>query len=227
MNALANWTAPTGIDPRPWTPNPALRDPVQALWSELRFASRPLDRFELVMGAARFLAGPHRIDLRPLSRWVAAGFVAAIGKPLRYSLERKYSTMASPPPMPAPARPIPLPRRSQRQRLWSAMRVLGAFDLTTLLIAAEATRGGAMDMIRILERGGWLRPTQSGWTTAGGRVWGPVAPTWTRYAIGTAPVIRITDQRDGSIVDIPGRARPRADRRPDSSTDVLAGGGVG
>lgn len=208
-----------------WRPNPALQDPEQALWSELRFAPQPLDIFELVMGAARFFADPLQIDLRPLHRWIAAGLVAVTGKPKRYSLERSASAMASPPPPPPTVRAKALPKPTQRQRLWTAMRVLGTFDLPTLLIAAEAPRNAALDIISILTRGGWLRATDTGWTTRGGRAWGPVAPTWTRYAIGSKPIIRITDHRDGSIVEVAGRAR--RDVAQDSSAKAAAGGGVG
>lgn len=210
-----------------------LKDPAQALWTELRFASEPVDELDLLVGAVR-----HCEDACPtrgatfklletlLGRWVGAHLVVAVpSKPPRYSLERNCLSMASPPALPAPVRANPLPKRSQRQRLWSAARVLRTFDLPTLLIAAEASAKAARDMLNILERGGWLRRTPAGWSTANGRPWGPVAPSWARIVEAGKPIIRIIDQRDGSTIDLPVR-RHRAQSRQDSSTVAFADGGV-
>lgn len=219
----------------PYSVAPRLKDPAQALWTELRFAPEPVDELDLLVAAVG-----HCEDARPtrgatlkllenlLVRWVGARFVvAAPGKPPRYSLERNCLSMASPPAIPAPARKSPFPRRTERQRLWSAMRVLRNFDLTTLLIAAEANPRSARDMISVLHRAGWLRRTRGGWTTASARRWGPLAPTWSRIEVEAGRVVRVIDNRDGSIIDLPVRARPRRSHRHEQSASHLSDGGVG
>lgn len=226
MSALA--IAPTG-----YRTNPALGDPAQALWSELRFASAPLGLFDLIIGAVRHCedAFPTRGEtLRHLhhliERWVAARLLAVAGKPPLYTLERSCLNMASPPALPAPARPIPFPRRTQRQRLWTAMKVLRSFDLPTLLMAAQANRASTLDMLRVLTRAGWLRQTATGWSTAADRLWGTVSPTFARLNEGDGPIIRVTDQRDGTVIDLPVRPRDRRDRGLDTASSAVVDGGV-
>lgn len=218
----------------PYAVPPRLKDPAQALWTELRFADAPVDELDLLVGAVRHCeeARPTRGETfklleKLLGRWVGARLVAVEpGRPPRYSLERNYVRMASPPALPAPARVNPLPRQTQRQRLWSAARVLRNFDLTTLLIAAEAKPIAARQMLSILERGGWLRRTATGWSTAASRRWGPVAPSWAPIDAPEGRFIRVTDNRDGSIIDLPVR-RHRRPRRQDISSQAALGGGVG
>lgn len=214
----------------PYAVAPRLKEPAQALWSELRFAAEPIDELDLLVAAVS-----HCEDARPtrgatlklletlLCRWVAARFVVAeAGKPPRYSLERSCLPMASPPAIPAPTRKAtPVIRRTQRQRLWTAMRVLRSFDLTTLVITAEATPTSARAMVDVLERGGWLTRTAEGWSTAAARRWGPFVPTWSRGSEEGRPVIRITDNRDGSLIVLRGARNSRSRR---SSGAPLDGG---
>jgi len=219
MTALAV-TSPYAVAPR-------LKNPAQALWTELRFAPEPVDELDLLVAAVG-----HCEDARPtrgatlklletlLGRWVSARLVDVVdGKPPRYSLERNCLNMASPPLLPAPTRRNPLPRRNQRQRLWSAMRVLRSFDLTTLIIAAEANPRSARDMIDVLERGGWLVRTADGWSTAAARRWGPLAPTWSRGHDDGHPVVRVTDNRDGTLITLRGRRGPRRERPASRPSD--------
>lgn len=212
----------------PYAVAPRLKDPAQALWTELRFASDPVDELDLLVAAvghceaARPTRGATLKLLETLlGRWVGARLVVAQpGKPPRYSLERSCLTMASPPVIPAPHRnKMPVPRRTQRQRLWSAMRVLRSFDLTTLVIAAEARPAAAREMIDILERGGWLARTAEGWSTAAKRRWGPLAPAWSRGRDDGHPVVRVTDNRDGSRITLRGPRGPRSGRSAAAPVD--------
>jgi hypothetical protein len=216
-----------------WRINPALTDPAQALWSELRFARGPIDLFTMLVGAMRHCEGAHatrgdtyRALERQLGAWRDAGIVTAAGEPPAYSLERKYLRMASPPALSAPPRRNPFPKRTQRQRLWSAMKVLRNFDLPTLLMTAEASRQAAMDMIRVLERAGWLRETKTGWTTAASRTWGSVAPTYSHRAGKDGSFIRVTEPVSGAIVDLPIHPKALRDRRRESSAEGFVDGGV-
>lgn len=217
-----------------WRVNPALADPAQALWSELRFARGPLDLFTMLLAAIRHCDGTgarrgdtYRTMERHLGAWRDAGVVSVSGEPPAYRLERKYLSMASPPALPAPSRPSPFPKRTQRQRLWSAMKVLRCFDLPTLLMTAEAGRPAAMDMIRVLKRAGWLRETRTGWTTAAARPWGAVAPTWSHKIAADGPFIRVTEPATGAVIDLPIRPKALRDRRRESSANGFVDGGVG
>lgn len=218
--------------PSPWRINPALRDPAQALWSELRFARAPIDEIDLFVGAIRHFNAPgaargtlFKLFETLLARWADARLVAVTAaRPPLYQLERKWLRMASPPNLAPAPRPAVFPRRTQRQRLWSAMRVLRDFDLPTLLLTAEVRRPTALDMIRTLERGGWLRRTGAGWTTAAARKWSAVAPTFMRRLGPDGPFIRITEPANGAVIDLPVRPRALRDRR--SGRTVANGGGV-
>jgi hypothetical protein len=210
MSAIATTTR--------WAPNPALADPDQALWSELRFAAAPVDLFTLLIGAIRHCEGAHpkrgqtfRYLERTIVRWVAAGMVAATGTPALYSLERTYLNMASPPAFPNTLRRNPFPKRTQHQRLWSAMRILKHFDLPTLTMTARANEQAARQMLGVLQRGGWLRRTATGWSTAAARPWGSVAPTISRIAAAEGAIIRITDHLDGTVIELPVRRQRSRD----------------
>lgn len=213
---------------------PRLKDPAQALWTELRFAAEPLDELDLLVAAVG-----HCEDACPtrgatlklletlLRRWVEARLVIALpGKPPRYSLERNCLSMASPPDVPERARPLPFPKRTQQQRLWSAMKILRNFDMPTLLMTATANRRAALDMVRALERGGWLRATASGWTTLASRKWAAAAPLIRRERTSAGMVTRITDRASNLVVDIPARSYAARDRRQDSSANSFVDGGV-
>lgn len=220
------------VSPTRWSIPAALRVPAQALWSELRFARAPNYELDLLLTAARHCSDP-RFDPRNtmrrlgtlLFRWADAGFVDVFdGKPPQYAMKEGCRTMSTPPLLPAPTRRSPFPHRTQRQRLWSAMRVLRQFDLVTLAIAAEVRQSTARDMISVLTRAGFLRRTETGWSTAATRRWGPIAPSWTPVASGELRVIRVTDQRDGTIVDLPIRGA-RGPSHPNDSAHAQADGG--
>jgi|GEM_PF-2175902 len=219
--------------PQQWAARRRLQDPAEALWSELRVARGAIEGAYLLARAIEHCEGafPSRGETfrhfdALLDDWIARGLVTAAGHPFRYLLSRDYLALRSPPPPPAP-RAIPFPKPTQRQRLWSAMKVLRNFDLPTLMMAAEAPRAATLEMLRILERAGWLRRSASGWTTAAARRWGSVAPTYGRHIGPDGPVTRIVEPASGAIIDLPILSRSRRDRRQDSSSDALSGGGVG
>lgn len=210
--------------PQHWATRQRLRDPAEALWSELRIARGEIEDVDLMLLAlehcedefARRGDAFRRFD-QILSDWVSRGLVSITGYPFRYSMLKEFVPLRSPPAPPAVKGPA-FPKRTQRQRLWTAMKVLRAFDLPTLLMASNASRRSALDLIRALERGGWLRATAQGWMTSGSRKWGPVVPTMRR----TGSLIRITDPVSRTVIEIPALR----DRHQDSSTEAVIGGGV-
>ena len=107
------------------------------------------------------------------------------------------------------------------------MKVLRTFDLPTLLMAADANRRAALDMVRTLERGGWLRATAGGWTTAAARKWGPVVPSIRRERSAAGVVMRVTDRASGLVIEIPSRSGAARDASQESSTNNFVDGGVG
>lgn len=217
--------------PQHWAARRRLADPAEALWSELRVARGSIDVVDLMIRAIEHCESSfanrgeafRRFD-QLLGDWVSRGLVTVAGHPACYNLVREYQHLRSPPPPPAP-RPLPFPKRTQQQRLWSAMKVLRTFDLPTLLMAADANRRAALDMVRILERGGWLRATATGWTTAAARKWGPVVPSIRRER--GAAVMRITDRTSGLVIEIPSRPGAARDRSQDTSNNSFMDGGVG
>lgn len=219
--------------PQHWAARQRLTDPAEALWSELRIARGPIDVVDLTILAIEHCEDAFanrgeafRCFDQLLGGWVARGLLTVTGHPARYDLVREYQHLRSPPPPPAP-RPNPFPKRTQQQRLWSAMKVLRIFDLPTLLMAADANRRAAVEMVGVLERGGWLRATPNGWTTAAARKWGPVVPMMRREHTSAGTVMRVTDRISGTVIDIPARSvAARADRQ-DSSINSFADGGVG
>ena len=205
-----------------WRPAPALRDPDQALWSELRFADAPVDLFTLFVAAIRNCEGAHprrgdtyRHFERSLAGWVRAGFVSVTGAPPLYHLERNRLKMASPPVVPALQR-TPFPKRTQHQRLWS--------DLPMLTMAANARPQAALQLVGVLTRAGWLRRTKTGWQMSGARPWPSVAPTVSRVVGRDGAHIRVTDAF-GGIVELPVRAQ-RHPRHSERAAAPIVDGGV-
>ncbi|BBB13443.1 hypothetical protein [Sphingopyxis sp. FD7] len=228
---MATSALPRFWPPQHWAARQRLADPAEALWSELRIARGAIDVVELTIRAiehcedAFAIRGDafRRFD-QLLDDWVARGLVTVTGHPARYDLVREYQHLRSPPPPPAP-RALPFPKRTQQQRLWTAMKVLRTFDLPTLLMAADANRRAALDMVRTLERGGWLRATANGWTTTAARKWGPVVPLMRRQIVSGVSVMRVTDRLTGAIVDFPARSYAARARGQDNSSNSLADGG--
>lgn len=193
-------------------PPPRLTAPDRALWVGLRFAPAPVELFDLVMPVIRSI-GASLADLtRLLDGWVAGGWVAVSARPRRYTLKPEFMKMAEPPPPPAKPRRRRKQRLTQRQRIWSAMRVLRSFDLPTLIIAAQTRPTTAADLCRIFERAGWLRRQGDRWSLNCAKRWGPQVPTIVRLRLGEANVIRVSDPADGAVIDLPVEPKSRCDR---------------
>lgn len=228
---MATSTLPRFWPPQHWAARQRLTDPAEALWSELRIARGSIDVVELTIRAIEHCEQAfatrgdafRRFD-QLLGGWIARGLVTVSGHPARYDLVREYQHLRSPPPPPAP-RPLPFPKRTQQQRLWSAMKVLRTFDLPTLMMAADASRRAAIELIRVLERGQWLRATATGWTTAAARKWGPVVPSIRRERGADGVVMRVTDRTSGLVIEIPSRSGAARDRGQGMSTNSFADGG--
>lgn len=212
--------------PSHWATKRRLKDPAEALWAEMRWARGEIDYITLVRCALAhcgekfaLLGEASRAFDDILDDWVAREIVEAEGRRTRYRIVRKYLFLRSPPP--APNRQPPTIKRTQRQRLWSAMRVLRSFDLPTLLMASGASRRSAIELLGLLERAGWLRRVGNGWTLSGDRKWGPIAPIVSR----AADHVRLIDPVTRDITEINASRGQRA-RHSSSSTGAQVGGGV-
>ncbi|MEQ1688371.1 MAG: hypothetical protein ABL874_07340 [Sphingopyxis sp.] len=190
--------------------------PTQA-WVELRFAKAPLtfaDIYFAVRGRAPSITSPTLWT--HLRAWMRGGFVRASGHPVHYAMADNARAMAGPPAITRVRKTRHwTERRTARQRLWSAMRVLKRFDLVQLRLAADVSEPRAKDFLRIMTRAGYLRsdigvgqiiPT---WAR-GTRGWGPLAPSSFRLIVEGRPVMRVTDHNDGAVIDLPLRAHRAA-----------------
>lgn len=175
------------------------------LWRRLSASAAPASVRDLhLLTSAHPNAIQHRLD-----RWVRAGFVTRIeGTPKRYAMTDAAPRTYTPPRVAIDGRVADRPR-TNRDRLWSAMRVLRTFDLPTLEIAAGATRRSAEDFVNCLQRSGHVRLTRRGY---------PAAGTWSTYAL-----VRNSGPRAPSIVHratAAGRLREVIDRNTGVRFDI-------
>lgn len=180
---------------------------VQApLWRTLQQASQPMSVPELRDAIA---ASRSSIQLR-LIWWERAGLVQREGEGHpRYLLTDKGRAAANddnrePPKVRSDGSILPR-QRSQRARLWSAMRVLKRFNLPELIIASGCTRRSAEEIINVLHRAGYLRQLSRG---------NPMQGSWSVYLLAAnsgpkPPVIStyggkktLTDPNNGKVVDV-------------------------
>lgn len=122
------------------------------LWHALRFASRPVTATELHLTTA---ANPRSIEGR-LAKWVRAGFVHATNShPRRYKMSDNAPETAAPPPIlrqgTVGKRPI-----TNRQRIWTSMRVLKSFDAQTVAITCELSLKTVKHFIDELRQAGFV-----------------------------------------------------------------------
>lgn len=136
------------------------RNVERPLWRAMLEADHPMSVPELHLAIC---ANPASIRLR-LKDWKRAGLVQQLeGRPLRYTItlaaeaanDDRYE-----PPQVDRSGGFTLRHRSQRARLWSAMRVLKRFTVPELTIAAGATKSGAHGMVSALCRAGYMRREQ-------------------------------------------------------------------
>lgn len=178
----------------------------EPLWRTLLSASEPMSVPEL---RDVIRASPSAIKLR-LTRWEQAGLVArADGPAVRYVITEDGRSAANddhraPPTVRADGSVLPR-NRSQRARLWSAIRVLKRFSLPELKMSAGASRRSTEDLINCLQRAGYLRLVERGNSMAG---------TWSVYQLAAntgpkTPIIthnggrrRLVDPNNGKVIDI-------------------------
>lgn len=197
-----------------------------ALWDELRASTKPLFLFDIAMPViARTGDNLHRLTIL-LDHWVRAGWVRARGKPIRYRLKKKVQAMTEPPPL-ALARPkYRAPRMTQRQRLWTAMRVLRSFDMATLLITAQASPATASDMLRIFERLGWVtRNAEGRFTIDTARRWPAQVPTIMRHLVDGNTHIRVSMPSGGTVHELPVQPRALCNRSAAVTSRTATDGG--
>lgn len=108
-----------------------------------------------------------------------------------------------------------LPNRTQRDRLWSAARVLRRFDAPQLEIAAEASPKAAREFIAVLVQAGYVRTIRPGSPRGIARYefhgWtGPKAPVFGPALVDGRRVQRLRDRNTGAVVILsrPSRQAP-------------------
>lgn len=129
-----------------------------AAWRALRKLGRPASLDE-ILAASGCSDRPLYCRLR---RWRGAGFIIEVkGKARRFAMSSEACKCSSPPKVGAALDPHldeqKGPPRTQRQRLWSAMRVLKTFDVPVLMMTAEVTRRSCEDFLNLLQRTGYVR----------------------------------------------------------------------
>jgi len=178
---------------------PRMRDPERAAWTLLRFARRPMSLADIVLGDGL----PENTGIQVsdavalLDRWRGAGLVELTDNRGFYIMLKEAKALRDPPAVPAPARQPAA--RSTRQRIWSAIRVMRAFDLVEVCFAATVEKAAARRVLNQLTRAGYLiRTDQPGddhprWRL--GRACGPKHPS-IEYAGRT--VIALIDRNSGA-----------------------------
>lgn len=181
--------------------------PVEApLWRSLTELSAPASVAELQRATA---AHPNAIMHR-LHRWVRAGLVNRIeGEPLRYTMNDNAPRTPAPPRVTIDGTVKSRPANTTRDRLWRSMRVLRSFDLPALMMAAEASRRSAEDLVNCLCRAGYLRMTSRGQSMRGTwstyrliRNTGPRAPSVTQRMVEGQRLRELVDRNTGDRTDI-------------------------
>lgn len=169
-------------------------------WRALRRLGRPATFEELLAASG---AADRPLYCR-LFRWRKSGFIVKIeARPSRYVLSPAAPDVAEPPQVSLEGE-VKERRRTARERLWSAMRVLKTFDVPMLMMTAEARRRSCEDFINLLARAGYLRTLNHPVTRSPA---GNNARTWSTYQLTRntgpkAPII--TNPRGGErqLVDL-------------------------
>lgn len=193
-----------------WRLAASTRSEVEApLWRAMLGAATPMSISELHQAVQ---AHPNAVAHR-LHRWERAGLVVRQGaQPIRFALTdaaRAANDDQHRPPQVRIDGAAQLRRRTQRARLWSAMRVLKRFTLPELIIASGTSRRSAEDMINCLQRADYLRRETQGNAMTG---------EWSVYRL-----TRSTGPRAPSISwrsDASGRRRWLIDPNTSASIDI-------
>lgn len=121
-------------------------------WTAMRRIGRPATFAEILQASG---AADRPLYCR-LYRWVRDGHVVKTApQPTLFVLTDDAPDVGEPPKVSGTFQVRP--RKTARDRMWSAMRVLKRFDLPLLMMTAEATRRSCEDFINLLSRAGYIR----------------------------------------------------------------------
>jgi len=124
----------------------------RSAWAALRRIGRPATFSEILQATG---ATDRGLYCR-LWRWVEQGHLVKIAaEPIRFALTEEAPDVGEPPRV---SKDLEVrPRRTARDRIWSAMRVLKRFDVPMLMMTAEASRRSCEDFISLLSRADYVR----------------------------------------------------------------------
>ena len=167
------------------------------VWAALAQASRPLSAPDLHDSTGAALCAVHK----PLRAWAGAGLITIIeGRPKRFVMPHSTPRSVRSPTIHHDGR-IAIRPRSARDRLWSAIRALKAFDMTELLLASSTTRGQAQLYLHALERAGYVQRQAGAYDCPRFRLCrqcGPRAPSITQRRIAGRWVREVVDNHSGA-----------------------------
>ncbi|MEA3017331.1 MAG: hypothetical protein QOI38_2053 [Sphingomonadales bacterium] len=181
-------------------------------WRALRKLGRAAT-FEEILAASGAADRPLYCRLR---RWVEQGFVEVLP-----AIPRKFSLAPAAPDVPVPPKvneqgEVKPQRRSAREKMWKAMRVLKTFDVPMLMMTAEVSRRSCDEFLNLLVRAGYVRLLGYKFKRVGpGRLdvvrdWstyqlaqntGPRHPTFSAFKSKHEPQ-RLTDHNTGASVEL-------------------------
>jgi DNA-binding IclR family transcriptional regulator len=148
---------------------PAQKNAISApLWAELRRRRGPATIRELQLATRTRRSSVVQL----IGRWERAGFVSRIPetRPLAVVMTPTVAKLGKPPRAGAAGDRKP----SQRQRIWTSMRILKRFDVPALSISAEAARRTVETYLNALMRAGYIERVSRGSHKAG---------TWSVYRL--------------------------------------------
>lgn len=167
-------------------------------WAAMRAIGRPFTASDIhsITGV------PLGVTARLLIGWCKRGHLQQQPRGTSYTMTEKARQRTSPPQLKVKGSPS-VKRRSGRQRMWSAMRVLRVFDLPTLMIAAGASASSARTYVEELRKAEYIGVAGS---TIGGRTRfrlvrnsGVFHPVICRRLQGSVTVVELFDRNDNSV----------------------------
>lgn len=180
-------------------------------WAAMRRIGRAVTLEELI-AASGCADRPLYCRLR---RWSRSGWVRRIdAQPQRFALSADAPDIAEPPKVSIDGG-VREKRRSARERLWSAMRVLKRFDLPMLMMTAEAKRRSCEDFINLLLRAGYVRRLDAPMVKTGPGNLG-FARTWSNYQL-----VRNTGPKAPMITNPRGGPRQLVDANNGKSVELV------
>lgn len=194
------------------------------VWAAMRTFDRPFTASDI-----QPLTGVGLGEIaRLLFGWNGRGLLLRLPNSTSFTMTDTARSHAKPLPIKT-EKASPIPRRSGRQRLWSAMRVLRTFDLPTLCMASGTSEANARLFLRSLVNARYV--SRAGETSSGRSLFnllrdsGPLHPILRKHADGAFTVVDLADRNDGSVIRIR-TVQPVACDRIESEP-TLQDGGVG